>query len=181
VGRLGSGSRRREGARRCTRPGKEVHREGRKTSRCSRAASRTRKAGCPSTSRRRRRCHRRARQRRCRRRQPVGGTGGFRGHWSSNNLSIQAHSNTTGRDLFYISHVVQHGHREGSLVASLTSSGETEDIGLGGAVRCRDLVVVSRTGLEATELHVVEVLAALGDRGNGGARRGAVVAMICIS
>lgn len=60
-----------------------------------------------------------------------------------------------------VAHVVQHGDAERTLAASIARSLEAQYLGSGGAVRCRDLVVVGGVRLQVRNLHVVVILAAL--------------------
>lgn len=74
-----------------------------------------------------------------------------------------------------VAHIVQDSNAELGGVTSLAGSGETQDLGLGGAIGGRDLVVVGLARLEVGEGDFVEVLAALGDSLDLRARGGTVI------
>lgn len=69
-----------------------------------------------------------------------------------------------------ISHIIENADCKLAGSTRRTRCDEAEDIGFGSAVRSRDLVVVCGIGLEASDLDVMEELAAhldLGDRARG--------------
>ena len=77
-----------------------------------------------------------------------------------------------------VAHVVDYGNGDLTVHASSATGGEAQDVRGGGAVGGGDLVVVRGVRLEAGNLDLMEVLAALGDSGDQGAGRGAAVAGI---
>lgn len=61
-----------------------------------------------------------------------------------------------------VTHVVQDSEAVRASVTSRAGGGEVQDVGFCGAIRGRNLVVISRAGLKTGDLYVVEKLCALG-------------------